>query len=75
MRRGLSVIAARSEALSRFLGAYARLAKLPRPAFKNLRVAEWMSRVVTLETRLPPRLDWQDLRLKFRPTPTSSSRC
>ena len=32
MRRGLSVISTRSEALSRFIGAYARLAKLPRPA-------------------------------------------
>ena len=30
-QRGLSIIAARSEGLSRFLGAYARLAKLPRP--------------------------------------------
>src|SRR6476661_2676604 len=31
MQRGLSVIASRSEALSRFMNAYARLAKLPRP--------------------------------------------
>jgi len=31
MRRGLAVISARSESLSRFIGAYARLAKLPRP--------------------------------------------
>ncbi len=30
-RKGLAVIAARSEALSRFMSAYARLAKLPRP--------------------------------------------
>ena len=29
MQRGLAVIASRSEALSRFIGAYARLAKLP----------------------------------------------
>ncbi len=29
--RGLSIIASRSESLSRFMGAYARLAKLPRP--------------------------------------------
>ena len=32
MRRGLSVITSRSESLSRFIGAYARLAKLPKPA-------------------------------------------
>src|SRR6476646_7986842 len=31
MVRGLSVITSRSESLSRFIGAYARLAKLPRP--------------------------------------------
>ncbi len=31
MRRGLAVIASRSEALSRSMGTYARLAKLPRP--------------------------------------------
>jgi len=31
MRRGLNVITARSESLSRFISAYARLAKLPRP--------------------------------------------
>src|ERR1700675_3330028 len=30
-QRGLSIIATRSEGLSRFLGSYARLAKLPRP--------------------------------------------
>jgi nitrogen fixation/metabolism regulation signal transduction histidine kinase len=31
MRRGLNVIMSRSDSLSRFIGAYARLAKLPRP--------------------------------------------
>ena len=31
-RKGLAVIAARSVALSRFMNAYATLAKLPRPA-------------------------------------------
>jgi len=57
MRRGLGVIAARSEALSRFLGAYARLAKLPRPTFQRVALAEWMARVVSLETRISPRLE------------------
>src|SRR4051794_15565265 len=33
MVRGLNIIATRSEGLSRFLGAYASLAKLPRPRF------------------------------------------
>jgi len=53
MRRGLAVISTRSEALSRFIGAYARLAKLPRPTLAALRVEEWIARVVRLETRLP----------------------
>ena len=39
MRRGLGVIAARSDSLSRFIGAYARLAKLPRPQLQPLEVA------------------------------------
>jgi PAS domain-containing protein len=52
MRRGLAVISARSESLSRFIGAYARLAKLPRPTLAPLDVAPWVRRVVGLETRL-----------------------
>ena len=53
MRRGLAVISARSESLSRFIGAYARLAKLPRPTLAPLDVGRWVRRVVGLETRLP----------------------
>jgi len=56
MRQGLRLIASRSEALSRFMEAYARLARLPRPKRKPMDVAEWVRRVVTLETRLPIRL-------------------
>jgi two-component system nitrogen regulation sensor histidine kinase NtrY len=52
MRRGLAVISSRSEALSRFIGAYARLAKLPRPTLAPLVVGPWVCRVVGLETRL-----------------------
>ncbi|HWB95609.1 MAG TPA: ATP-binding protein, partial [Bryobacteraceae bacterium] len=52
MRRGLAVISTRSEALSRFIGAYARLAKLPRPQFQPMDVSAWVQRVVGLETRL-----------------------
>ncbi|HZT33757.1 MAG TPA: ATP-binding protein [Bryobacteraceae bacterium] len=51
-RRGLAVISTRSEALSRFIGAYARLAKLPRPQFQPLEIGAWVERVVRLETRL-----------------------
>jgi|HubBroStandDraft_1064217.scaffolds.fasta_scaffold04976_3 two-component system nitrogen regulation sensor histidine kinase NtrY len=52
MRRGLSVISTRSEALSRFIGAYARLAKLPRPQLESMEIQPWVQRVVSLETRL-----------------------
>jgi nitrogen fixation/metabolism regulation signal transduction histidine kinase len=54
MRRGLAVIAARSEALSRFMGAYARLAKLPRPQMRPVHVSKLVEQVVGLETRVRP---------------------
>ena len=53
MRRGLSVITARSDSLSRFIGAYARLAKLPRPQLQPLTVAECVGRAARFETRVP----------------------
>lgn len=57
MRRGLSVIMSRSDSLSRFIGAYARLAKLPRPQPQPLSVADCVGRAVSLETRLPVRVE------------------
>jgi two-component system nitrogen regulation sensor histidine kinase NtrY len=52
MQRGLAVIAARSESLSRFMDSYARLARLPQPQLQPLDVAPLIHRVVGLETRL-----------------------
>jgi nitrogen fixation/metabolism regulation signal transduction histidine kinase len=57
MRSGLNVIASRSEALSRFMSAYARLAKLPPPTLAPIRVRDLLSRITGLETRLKPVLD------------------
>ena len=57
MRRGLSVITSRSDSLSRFIGAYARLAKLPRPQVQPLRIAPWVERAATFETRVPVRVE------------------
>jgi nitrogen fixation/metabolism regulation signal transduction histidine kinase len=54
MQRGLAVIATRSEALSRFMGAYARLAKLPRPTLRPVHVGKLVEQVVNLETRVKP---------------------
>ena len=51
-RRGLSIIAARSEGLSRFLAAYALLAKLPPPRPAPLEVGMWIRQSATLEQRL-----------------------
>ncbi len=53
MHRGLSVITSRSESLTRFIGAYARLAKLPRPQLQPLSVGDAVGRAVSFETRMP----------------------
>jgi len=53
MQQGLSVIASRAESLSRFMSAYARLAKLPEPSLATVNVSEWVQRAAGLETRLP----------------------
>jgi nitrogen fixation/metabolism regulation signal transduction histidine kinase len=52
MRRGLGVIADRSESLSRFMDGYARLARLPPPRFASVEVGALVRRVAGLETRL-----------------------
>jgi two-component system nitrogen regulation sensor histidine kinase NtrY len=51
MRRGLAVIAARTDGLSRFMNAYARLARLPPPKLQPVEVSTWVRRVVGLEPR------------------------
>jgi PAS domain S-box-containing protein len=50
---GLGIIESRTEALGRFLGAYATLARLPAPRLAPVRVGEWIARVAALERRLP----------------------
>lgn len=57
MRSGLNVIAARTDGLARFMGAYARLAKLPPPAVRPMDVGGWVRRVLSLEPRLPVELN------------------
>lgn len=52
MRRGLAVIGGRAGALSRFMEAYARIARLPPPQRKSVDVREAVERVARLETRL-----------------------
>lgn len=55
-RRGLAVIAARSDSLSRFMGAYAHLARLPEPRLHPLDIGALARRVAGLETRLTVQL-------------------
>jgi two-component system, NtrC family, nitrogen regulation sensor histidine kinase NtrY len=57
MTRGLGVIGARSEALSRFTTAYAQLAKLPAPRLQNVSVHDLVTRVAKVETRLPVQVE------------------
>ena len=51
--RGLGVIATRAEALSRFMSAYAQLARLPAPKPRPVHVPTLVERVVRLDTRRP----------------------
>lgn len=50
--RGLAVIERRALALSRFMTAYAHLARLPPPRLRDVAVADWVQRVLELEERL-----------------------
>ena len=52
LQSGLHVISNRCEALNRFTGAYARLARLPAPRPQPVGVAQAVARVVRLEQRL-----------------------
>ena len=54
-RSGLNVIATRAESLSRFMQAYARLARLPPPQKEPIDLGELVRRMASLETRLAVR--------------------
>jgi len=51
-RRGLGVIESRAAALTRFMEAYSRLARLPPPAMGRVDVASWIRRAAAMETRV-----------------------
>jgi nitrogen fixation/metabolism regulation signal transduction histidine kinase len=52
LTEGLGVIEARAETLGRFIQAYARLTRLPRPTPRPVALAEAMRRITALETRM-----------------------
>ncbi len=51
LHRGLTVIETRAAALSRFMEAYSRLARLPKPKLQPVEVGALVRRIVGLETR------------------------
>lgn len=53
MRRGLAIIEGRADALSRFMQAYTKLARLPAPSFAPVHLGEVVRRAAALETRFP----------------------
>lgn len=57
LARGMRVIGSRTEALTRFTHAYARLARLPEPKKRDVEVEALVQRVAALETRVPIDLD------------------
>ena len=57
MKRGLVVIGERSEALSRFMSAYARLARLPEPTFQPVDIDTLVRRIAALQTSYPVEID------------------
>ncbi len=69
------MISNRCEALNRFTGAYARLARLPAPKLQPVRVADWIDASSRLEQRLPVRMLPPVPISLFRPTPISSINC
>lgn len=58
---GMRVIGARTEALTRFTGAYAQLARLPEPRKRDVHVRELARRVAALETRVRVTLEGEDV--------------
>jgi nitrogen fixation/metabolism regulation signal transduction histidine kinase len=56
LRGGLEIIAERSEALDRFIGAYSKLTRLPDPQLAAVDVGRWVHRVASLEMRMEVQL-------------------
>jgi len=57
LQEGLGIIASRADSLSRFMDAYARLARLPPPRLQPVEVGPLIHRVAGLETRLKVKIE------------------
>ena len=53
LAEGLDIIETRSRSLARFMHAYARLARLPKPTLSSVDAGTLVRRVAALETRVP----------------------
>jgi nitrogen fixation/metabolism regulation signal transduction histidine kinase len=53
VERGLEVIESRADALSRFMQAYTKLAKLPAPTFGRVQIGGLVRHAASIEARLP----------------------
>jgi len=53
LHQGLSIIGQRADSLGRFMAAYARLARLPKPVKAPVQVEDWVRGVIGLERRTP----------------------
>jgi two-component system nitrogen regulation sensor histidine kinase NtrY len=73
-RSGLNIIATRAESLSRFMQAYARLARLPQPQKELISLSELVRRVASLETRIAVRVV-QGPKSRWRLTQLNWSSC
>jgi two-component system, NtrC family, nitrogen regulation sensor histidine kinase NtrY len=68
VQKGVRVISDRAESLGRFMRDYARLARLPKPQPRPLRLLASLERIATLETRVPVKLiPGPDLMIEFDP--------
>ncbi len=69
VRLGLNVINSRTDSLNRFVQAYARLARLPRPKLEDFALAPLVRRVAKLEDRVQIAVEaGPSLRLRADPT-------
>ncbi len=57
VKGGLAVISSRAEALTRFMQAYSRLARLPQPKFQPVDLGACIQRVASLEGRVHVRVN------------------
>ncbi len=67
LQTGLGIIADRSDALNRFMSAYAMLAKLPAPRMKQVNIAELIGKTAAMDKRQVVRLQGNEMAVSADP--------